>query len=265
MLAQLRNAILAALALVALLSIAAYVRSFRKSDEIIFDVNENNARIWRYSLVSDRGRIGVMIGYFELDPALVPVDPAVPEEARHKRRRVIVHAAQDPPGNLELWDNLWVSAGRSQYERHHWRYDMWTGYVPVWLICVVCGGPVLIALRRWRRRRIKRMLGKCKRCGYDLRGTNGFCPECGPMPSKRRASASAPHRYNPLEGATRFLTEQQDRPRAPKSTAAQAVQAPPIEVEWQEPQSAAALAARIAQILRDLPDEPDSSAREKSS
>jgi hypothetical protein len=257
MLKILRRACLVALVLVASLSIAAYIRSFWKSDEIIYDVNENNVRVWRYSLVSDRGRIGVMTGYFELDPALVPVNPDVPEEARRKRRRVILHAAQDPPGNLELWDSLWVSGGHSQYERNHWRYDMWTSYFPVWLICVICGGPALIALMRSRRRRIKRMLGKCKRCGYDLRGTNGFCPECGPMPSKRRASASAPHRYNPLEGATRFLTEQEARPRTPASAPAKPVQNPPIDVEWQEPQSPAALAARIAEIVCDLPDEPD--------
>ena len=58
--------------------------------------------------------------------------------------------------------------------------------VPCWLPCLLAG--VLPALRgvpagrRWKQRRRRRRLGRCPRCGYDLRATPGRCPECGAVP-----------------------------------------------------------------------------------
>ena len=50
--------------------------------------------------------------------------------------------------------------------------------------CVAAVAPLLAWRRRARRaRRVSR--GLCVRCGYDLRGTPGACPECGAVVSAR--------------------------------------------------------------------------------
>jgi hypothetical protein len=51
--------------------------------------------------------------------------------------------------------------------------------VPYWLLVVVSGiGPGVWVIRWWRRRRRVRE-GCCMKCGYDLRASEGRCPECG--------------------------------------------------------------------------------------
>lgn len=44
-----------------------------------------------------------------------------------------------------------------------------------WVLSLVC-----FAVSRWRRRRdARRNVGKCPKCGYDVRATPQQCPECG--------------------------------------------------------------------------------------
>jgi hypothetical protein len=54
--------------------------------------------------------------------------------------------------------------------------------IPYWFPTSICGlVPVLWVMksrRRWRERRRAR-LGLCRGCGYDLRASEGRCPECG--------------------------------------------------------------------------------------
>src|SRR3954471_10931508 len=207
MLATLRKAILAILALTALLSIAAFVRAFWKSDQIILDIVDDSVRCWRYGLLSDRGRVGLVVDYFEIDPNFVAANAA--KYPPNGRKVHVVHIALDPPGNLDFWDALLISGGRSDSEQNHVRYEMSTLYFPVWLVCLVCALPLTVAAVRWRRRRILRQLGKCKRCGYDLRGTPDFCPECGPRRTKRLEPLDSIPKYNPMAGATVFLTERE--------------------------------------------------------
>ena len=61
--------------------------------------------------------------------------------------------------------------------------------VPHWcLTLVLAAPPALRWVVPWVQRRSRRRKGQCLRCGYDLRGGGGRCPECG------AAGAAAPAR-----------------------------------------------------------------------
>ncbi len=72
------------------------------------------------------------------------------------------------------------------------------GFPPLWLILLWPVLPASLAMiplaRRILRRmpvRYRRALGRCGRCGYDLRMTPDRCPECGRVPLGKRASAAS--------------------------------------------------------------------------
>ena len=54
--------------------------------------------------------------------------------------------------------------------------------LPYRSLALVTGVLPAVRLRRWLRSR-KRPPGTCRRCGYDLRATQGQCPECGQIPA----------------------------------------------------------------------------------
>ena len=66
--------------------------------------------------------------------------------------------------------------------------------VPFWLVVLPFWSPLLV---RWyfsrRARRVER-LGRCAKCGFDLRASQDRCPECGtpiPVPASTQATPSS--------------------------------------------------------------------------
>jgi Flp pilus assembly protein TadB len=56
-------------------------------------------------------------------------------------------------------------------------------YFAVWLLVATLVASVAVRLWDADRRKVRRHLGLCPSCGYDLRATPGRCPECGHQPS----------------------------------------------------------------------------------
>ncbi|HSI35167.1 MAG TPA: hypothetical protein VK986_16430, partial [Tepidisphaeraceae bacterium] len=90
----------------------------------------------------------------------------------------------------DVMASLWSAEGRPRGGRIEW------AVVPWWP--VMCGTALLPAVWTagwWRRRRGRRRVGLCARCGYDVRATPdggrvlAHCPECGaPTAPAGRAS-----------------------------------------------------------------------------
>jgi hypothetical protein len=51
--------------------------------------------------------------------------------------------------------------------------------LPAWFVGLLAATPLAIHYGAKRRRSRRVAQGKCARCGYDLRGSAGECPECG--------------------------------------------------------------------------------------
>ena len=51
--------------------------------------------------------------------------------------------------------------------------------IPFWMPALVCMSALLWGYLPLHRRRKRKKLGLCVKCGYDLRGSSERCPECG--------------------------------------------------------------------------------------
>jgi hypothetical protein len=60
--------------------------------------------------------------------------------------------------------------------------------LPIWSIVFAIALLPIATLWLWvRRRRLLRSIGRCAKCGYDLRATPWRCPECGAIPESSKA------------------------------------------------------------------------------
>ena len=57
---------------------------------------------------------------------------------------------------------------------------LWAVSFPLWMPAAICGSLLLrLSVLPFYRRRKRKKLGLCLKCGYDLRASKERCPECG--------------------------------------------------------------------------------------
>jgi hypothetical protein len=67
----------------------------------------------------------------------------------------------------------------------------WCARLPYWFLVLTTGALSVICRRYANRLDLRRRLGKCLACGYDLRATPDRCPECGTPVAAKPAEAAA--------------------------------------------------------------------------
>lgn len=94
-------------------------------------------------------------------------------------RTVINHRAVGWP--LRVWSRSWVRVGENGTPVREQRVHL----APTAASLVIAGGAGLgagtlaVVVLRLVRATHRRANGRCHRCGYDIRGVSGPCPECG--------------------------------------------------------------------------------------
>ncbi len=136
------------------------------------------------------GRFAILIVWsvdapqFEPDPlGISPPDPAASWPSPVTLSAECSSDA-DPFGPMNGWQASALGFGwNSKFSGS--RGSVWSReaelLVPMWIWLLMSA---FLPLRFLLRRRRSRNLGKCQKCGYDLRASPEQCPECGAVPTK---------------------------------------------------------------------------------
>ena len=66
--------------------------------------------------------------------------------------------------------------------------------VPLWIPTVLFAAMFWWSFLPLRRRRKRKKLGLCRKCGYDLRASKERCPECGMLVERGRGPSGTAHK-----------------------------------------------------------------------
>ncbi len=78
----------------------------------------------------------------------------------------------------------WFCDGLVVFRTHWWHFGYsrsasWIAFVPLWMPSGLFAVLLVLRLLPLLRRRKRKKLGLCVKCGYDLRASKERCPECG--------------------------------------------------------------------------------------
>ena len=77
------------------------------------------------------------------------------------------------------WSSFAPSFGNSAITVGGSTFRMWSLSIPLWMPIALFGFLFWRSFVPLYRRRKRKKLGLCLKCGYDLRGSSERCPECG--------------------------------------------------------------------------------------
>lgn len=90
---------------------------------------------------------------------------------------------QKQTDEFQRWDVEWRSFLWIRVEFRLTGEAMWMLILPHWIVLVLTALlPIWTCFRLVRSRYQRLPAGRCRKCGYDLRGTPHRCPECGTIP-----------------------------------------------------------------------------------
>ncbi len=86
--------------------------------------------------------------------------------------------------SFSWWLPTWRRTGRLQSGR-----GFSVSVIPLWEPTLLFGLGFAVSYHPYCRRRKRKKLGQCLKCGYDLRGSEERCPECGARFEKPKLNA----------------------------------------------------------------------------
>lgn len=155
----------------------AWMRSYKIGGELAFVVaSPSHPRLFMVNW--HHGTVGFVYND-DVDP--VP-EPFAPKKSHFEFRSYPVKADDDIETDLSSWPPrlMWMQyLGFLYYKLQTSNFQSRSFDVPFWsLMLLPLTIPAVVLYRRLDRRQ-RRAAGLCSHCGYDLRGSEARCPECG--------------------------------------------------------------------------------------
>ena len=122
------------------------------------------------------------ISYEEARRSINPSDPPGQQSGGSARSngQLLYEYHMFKPGmgfvGFQSFDTWWLP---SSVQSTNGSFTIYHGRAPIWPLTVGCATLGLWIGRPLHRHRKRKKLGLCLKCGYDLRGSQERCPECG--------------------------------------------------------------------------------------